>query len=509
MMIKKLREESGIALVMALSITVVLIIFVSSMISYTSQGSRNSNVSRSRLTAQTISESGIATAASIINKAASATDPTLLGCTASGINSVLPCTDIAIAVPGGTAYVHGLYSQVGNAGTWTISSYGSVVNPTGSANLTKSVTATMSIVGGGQSNNISVWNYVYSTSPNGGGCEVDQTGNGAVIDVPIFVTGDLCLSADGSAIKENLANGGQKIDVRVLGKLVMSAPTATVGTSSAYVTSGLISGGCTTSTGGTGHTCTTADKYYVTTTDSAITASPPTVDFTGWYQNASPGPKHACNTGTLAASKFDSNTTMDGTTPVFDLTPSTSYTCTTTAGGALSWDSTTKVLTIAGTIFFDGNVVSSSTAAKYHGKATIYVNGTFTMSASSASLRAGCPASPATITKACAFASTAKEWDPNLDNLIIATAAKNNSNAIALTGNGVNVQAEFLCDSTSTANLQGDTLQHEGAFICGKFLWGQNIQLMPLPSITQLPPGAPLPPNAPATIGVPVITSGT
>jgi Tfp pilus assembly protein PilX len=508
-MSKRLRQEEGIALVMALSITVVLIIFVASMISYTSQSSRNSNVSRSRLVAQTISESGIGVAASIINKAANATDPALLGCTASGVNSALPCTDITVAVPGGTAYLHGMYSQVGNAGTWTITSYGSVVNPTGSTNLTKRITATMSVTGGGQGNNISVWNYVYSTAVNGGGCEVDQTGNGAVIDVPIFVTGDLCLSADGSAIKENLANGGQKIDVRVLGKLVMSAPTATVGTSAAYVTSGLISGGCTTSTGGTGHPCTTADKYYVTTTDSLVTAAPPTVDYTGWYQNASPGPKHPCDAGTVTASKFDSNTTMDGTTPVFDLTPSTSYTCTTLAGGVLSWDATTKILLIGGTIFFDGNVVASSTAAKYHGKATIYVNGTFTMSAANASLRAGCPASPALITKACAFASTAKEWDPNIDNLIIAAAAKNNSGAIALTGQSVNVQAELLCDATSTADLQGDTLQHEGAFICGKFLWGQNIQLMPLPSITQLPPGAPVPPNAPATIGTPVITSGS
>ena len=44
-----LREEVGIALVMALGITVVLIIFVASMISYTSENSRNTNNSNSRL----------------------------------------------------------------------------------------------------------------------------------------------------------------------------------------------------------------------------------------------------------------------------------------------------------------------------------------------------------------------------------------------------------------------------------------------------------------------------
>jgi hypothetical protein len=173
----------------------------------------------------------------------------------------------------------------------------------------------------------------------------------------------------------------------------------------------------------------------------------------------------------------------------------------------LSWNAATKVLTIKGAIFFDGNVVSNSTAAIYHGKATIYINGTFVMSAASASLRAGCPASPATPTKACAFANVAKEWDPNLDNLLIVSGKDNSTQAIGLTGQSTNVQAGFMCPSTSTADLTANGLVHEGAFICGKFLWGDSIVLMPLPSITNLPPGAPIPPNAPATISPPVITS--
>ena len=46
---KRVLREEGIALVMALGITVVLIIFVASMISYTSENSRNTNNSNSRL----------------------------------------------------------------------------------------------------------------------------------------------------------------------------------------------------------------------------------------------------------------------------------------------------------------------------------------------------------------------------------------------------------------------------------------------------------------------------
>jgi hypothetical protein len=142
----------------------------------------------------------------------------------------------------------------------------------------------------------------------------------------------------------------------------------------------------------------------------------------------------------------------------------------------------------------------------YHGKATLYVNGTFTMSAVSASLRAGCPASPATPTVACKFANVAKEWDPNKDNLLIITG-KTNADAINLTGDGVNVQAGFMCPDTSRAVLTGQPTTHEGAFICGKFLWGDALTLLPLPVINNLPPGAPLPPNAPAQISEPVITS--
>jgi len=50
-MSKRLRQEDGIALVMALGITVVLIIFVASMIDYTSANSRASRLSSSQLTA--------------------------------------------------------------------------------------------------------------------------------------------------------------------------------------------------------------------------------------------------------------------------------------------------------------------------------------------------------------------------------------------------------------------------------------------------------------------------
>ena len=106
------------------------------------------------------------------------------------------------------------------------------------------MTANVTVTGGGQGNNISVWNYVYSTAPQGAGCEVDLSGTNVIVDVPLYVTGDLCVSGTNAKIVENTANGGQPVDVRVGGTLTISGTNATVGTAAQKLTSGLVSGGC-------------------------------------------------------------------------------------------------------------------------------------------------------------------------------------------------------------------------------------------------------------------------
>ena len=289
----------------------------------------------------------------------------------------------------------------------------------------------------------------------------------------------------------------------------MGGANSTVGTAAAKLTSGLIEGGC---TGGNPnpHPCTTADKWFVNATDSPITATPPTVDFTSWYANASPGPSHGCTSALsglpqLANSKLDSDSTMNGTTPSWDLTGS-SYSCVTSTG-ALSWNSSTNLLSISGTIFIDGNLSISDTNAMYHGLGTIYVNGTLSMTGTKPSLRAGCPASPATPTAQCAFSSTSAAWNPNKDNILF-IVNKKNATAVDFSPTQAEFQGGVLCDSTSTIDMSGTQTTIEGPIICGKLKWFTLTKLYPLPTITNLPPGAPVPPNAPATISPPVITSG-
>lgn len=506
-----LRRDDGIALVMALGIMLVLTISTVAMISYTSAGSRNANVSGSRVTAQTLAESGLGAANSVITNAANASLPTLLGCTANGNNSALPCQDLSVTEPGGTAWFHGLYTQgAGSSGAWTITAYGDVHNPTGGADLKKTVTATVSITGGGTQNNISIWNYVFSTAPQASGCEVDLSGTQVVIDIPLYVTGDLCLSGTQAKILENTATGGQPVDLRVGGVVKYTGTQTTVGLSTAKLTSGLAGGGCSTVANPTAHPCTTTDNWFVKTTDTPITATPPTIDLNYWYTNASPGPKNPCGASTpspkLAATIFDSDATMNGTTPSFNLTPGSSYNCVTSTG-TLNWNASTHILTIGGTLFFDGNVTSSDSAAMYHGLATIYVNGTLSFTATQTSLHAGCPSSPAAPTHQCAFADVSTEWNPTKDMLIFITS-KTNGVAVNFSGTQNEFQGGLYCDSTSTVNLSGTQTKVEGPIICGRFSWGTQTKLYPLPTITSLPPGAPLPPNAPATISPPVITSG-
>lgn len=513
------RSQTGFALILALGTMVVLSISVTTMIIYTTSVQRTSSISSAQQRAYALAEAGVNNAMALLyGPNANAASPVLLGCLKhpqNPNNSTTPCADLTVVTAEGTAYYHGVYTQgQGNTGSWTITSYGDVANPSGKAHVKRTITAAVLITSGGQSNNISVWNYVYSTAPQGSGCEVDLNGDHVSVNVPLYVTGDLCLSGDHAEIREDKNNGGQAVDVRVVGTLTMSGNHATVGTSGNPLTSGWVGVGCNTSVGGATHPCTSADDWWVSQTDTPLTATPPTTDFPGWYANASPGPGHVCDPAltpspnlTAVTNKFDNDATMNGTNTAFDITPKNSdYNCV-TATGTLSWNHTTQNLTIKGTIFFDGNVTATADHAKYHGKASIYVNGSLLLNNNNTSIRAGCPASPAAPTRECGWGDSAKDWDPNSDMLLF-VANKQSGTAIDMNVDHSEFQGDLYCTPGSTAAISGDHTKIEGGIICGKFTWGDHTKIVPMPTISNLPPGAPLPPNAPATISPPTYTGG-
>jgi len=144
-----------------------------------------------------------------------------------------------------------------------------------------------------------------------------------------------------------------------------------------------------------------------------------------WYQNADLGPLSPCTTFTGSPPKFDTasgvpdnsiNWSASATT-VLNMTPGASYTCKSTAGsttlGELSWNNTTKLLTVKGTIFIDGSItIAPGAVARYEGQATIVASGTFGMKNNSI-----CATHPG-YTGACDYTGTSP-WDPNQSALVI------------------------------------------------------------------------------------------
>ena len=523
-LLRRLRNEQGIALVMALGTLITMSTVTTALLTYSASGVRTVRYTDGVLAARNLAEAGLADAEAILNNSSTnASSPTLLGCSVSPTNvnnSALPCTDLTVAYPTGTASYHGIYTQGSNNGTWTITGTGTVRNPRGGAAVVKTMTAAVTVTGGGQGNNISVWNYVYSTAPQTAGCEVDLNGDHTDINVPLYVTGDLCLTGNHATVTEDKESGGQAVDIRVKGGLTITGNDASIGKDASHrLTSGIVEGGCRTSATGTYHACTTLDDYYVNQLDTPLTATPPVTDFPSWYLNASPGPNHPCdptltpapNLMTTQPRAFDSDTTMNGTNTLFILTPTgagTDYNCVTSTG-SLSWNHTTHLLTISGTVFLDGNVQLNDDKSIYDGKATVYVNGLLDFNdghGGHAGIRANCPGNDGK-PKQCGINKGPGEdhWDPNADMIIFAVN-KSTGIAVDMTTDHTEFQGDLICPPTATAALAGDHTVIEGGIICGRFTWADHTKIYPMPTITTLPPGAPIPPNAPATISVPVLS---
>src|SRR5262249_50455440 len=175
---------------------------------------------------------------------------------------------------------------------------------------------------------------------------------------PLYVIGNLCITGQNTTIQETT----QPVDLMVGGKLVLSGSGTSAGTSTKSLTSGVVSGGCTlVSVSSSTSACNSSTHYYVTGTDTWVDARAPVElasDVTSDYANFDPGPNHHCATGGLANSVFDNDTTQNNSASTFELVPSSSYSCVSQSGssvGQLSWNNTTKVLTINGSVFIDGS----------------------------------------------------------------------------------------------------------------------------------------------------------
>ena len=277
--------------------------------------------------------------------------------------------------------------------TWKLVGVGTVRNPTGAESQpvvrTVSGRANVGSAQRGTSNN-AVWNYVYVDDPT----VTTHLGNSVNVNIPLYVRGNLRLSNSAQVSGYALQVGGT----------LELNNTAHVGEAGSPVHEVHVAGGCRLgSSGAFVKPCGPAQRTYGTISDSTPTqfVKPP-VDLNGWYYNAQPGPRHPCTVGSFPGG-FDNDATPNNSRPAVDLTPNTAYDCRVYDGagallGQLTWNPSTKALTIAGTIYFDGPITFSQlNQAFYSGRATIYAAGNITFANS---------------TTVCGDPSCGPGWDP-------------------------------------------------------------------------------------------------
>ena len=218
------------------------------------------------------------------------------------------------------------------------------------------------------------------------------------------------------------------------------------------------------------------------------------IDWSYWYQHASPGPKSPCTSssspptfdGGGRGAPYDTQQDISGTYPngsvptTFDLTPSTNYSCSTSTG-SIAWNAATRTLTVSGAMYIDGSATVSGGVNEYNGMATLYLSGTLTVNG----LMCGKRNAGGTD---CDFTG----WNPNTEMLIIGAHGHDASgNSISL---GNNSKWEGGVYGVNTVSLSNNAVI-EGPTIGGTFAFSNNVVLKPFPTITVVPLGAPGNPN--------------
>ena len=372
----RLGDDQGIALVLTLGILLVTSLMLVSVIQYSSAADRGANLSQANQTAYALAEAGINNAMSVLaNPGNNALNSTLLPARTSTYES-------------DTVTWSGSLNPLN--GQWTLTSVSSVRNPTGptAAPVSRRIVAKVTVLPTlSQPLNSQAWNYIYS---RGTGNTCDMTLQQTVaINSPLLVSGNLCLQNSASLLKGPVVVGGS----------VAMTNNNTIGTAANKISLAAIGNGCSKGNPGAAsqNPCTGGASVHIyadAVSSSPPAIPPPTVNWNGWYAGANPGPYYPCAATTGTPPVFESGD--QGVLPnvdltkrnnsilsVVDLTPPTSYSCQ-TAAGELTWDAVAKVLTVNGTMYFDGSVkIENGAVNSYSGFATIYVSGTLLIKNSS------------------------------------------------------------------------------------------------------------------------------
>jgi hypothetical protein len=480
---RRLSKENGMALIVVLGTLTTLSIAVATATLYTTQNVRNAERSSNDEIAFSLTEAGLANAMAVLsNPSNNALDPDILPSTEATASSAV--------YEEGTAKWYGVLDRA--AAMWTVTSLGLHNNPTGpgSADVRRKLVAKVPVIPTNtQNNNNPAWNYVYARA-TGSTCDVDLANN-LTGSSQFYVAGNLCL-------RQNVGITSPALIVR--GNLDLEN-NAYIGASTSMSTrvETYVGGSCRYAGGAWATPCTgnqdakkiyskkDPPSYVVGVNSTAPVIPEPEANFPQWYQDAIPGPSQTCTTVSGTPPTFDNdypNRNNSVTTP-FELTPATSYTCRVgpadTPSGQLSWNSSTRVLSVAGTIYIDGSAkITNGFLNTYTGQATLYLSGTFLIGGGS-KLCGGVSGSN------CDFAN----WNPNTTML---TVVAEGSGGQAETGNSIlmdnNGQIQGGLFATHAVEFRNNS-RSDGPIVGSTVKFNNNVHNDQFPTITVVPSGMP------------------
>jgi hypothetical protein len=425
----------------------VLAVILTTVIFFTTAASRDANAKNAGQKAYALAEAGL-------NSAFAQLAPHYPNTTTAGSASWVSSPG-AQSYGGGTADYSGSWNSATQ--TWTLTGTGSVVPPGATSPLVRTATARVPVT---LSTSPSyAWGF-FMGDPSGPCSTFD---NGAVVKISVYVAS--CLTFSGNAKILEPTTGTLTIPVYVGGLLNMGdSGSSSIGTSSTdTVLSVTALGGCKFHT--VSYACSSAasSQVWAQSYPTATSSIPlPPVDLAGVYASAN-WSAATCATG---ANPFDGDATRNSSKGTFRPLNGASFDCTATnaAGatvGRLAWNSTTKVLTVSGTVFIDASnlTVQNADTAIYSGSGTIYVNGTVSF-ANSGSLCG--PGTGSTASAGC----TANAWNPATGGLmLIAGNAGNVSPALTMSGasmfEGI-AYANGFYQGSNGAGVRGSVLAKNG-----------------------------------------------
>jgi hypothetical protein len=172
----RLRSERGLALPLTVLVMASTGAMVATAIQFSSSSGRTANVAKARVSAQSLAEAGIAHAFAVLNNAVDPKTATLL--------PTNPPTVVSLG--GGTATYSGVYD--GATYKWTITSIGSIPNPTGGPAITRTLTRTAQVQGLNAGATIGAWSRMYHDNTS-----TCMTITDVTIPMPVASRGDICL----------------------------------------------------------------------------------------------------------------------------------------------------------------------------------------------------------------------------------------------------------------------------------------------------------------------------